>query len=80
MKYCVFDDRTKDYLCCYYSILDNMIQSMEGADVNDSVSIRSQQPEGSQQHSETRHISLMLFVWEEMIFAAIRRSGGQEQY
>ncbi len=38
MKYCVFDDRTKDYLCCYYSILDNMIQSMEGADVNDSVS------------------------------------------
>ena len=38
MKYCVFDDRTKDYLCCYYSILDNMIQGMEGADTNDSIS------------------------------------------
>ena len=38
MKICKFSTETKDYLSCFYSILDSMVQNMESIELCDSIS------------------------------------------
>ena len=38
MKICKFSTETKDYLSCFYSILDSMVQNMDSIELCDSIS------------------------------------------